>query len=304
MNLDFDVLIVGGGPGGLSAALALGRARKRVLLCDSGPRRNALAEHLNNFVTRDGVPPAEFRREARAQLAKYPNVECRDVAVESISGSRGAFTARVGAGSVRARRVVLATGLVDVLPELEGLRALWGHAVFQCPYCHGWEVKERRWGYLAPDASAPHVALFALQLRAWSSDVTLFANGLGDDARRQLLAAKVHIESADVKRLAGAGHTLEAVELGDGRRVPCDVLFMHPPQRQVGVVTELGVALDEEGFVKVDPMSRETSIPGVYAAGDLTTRMQAAVIAAAAGMHAAAFINAELTAELATSGAL
>ncbi|MBL8953990.1 MAG: NAD(P)/FAD-dependent oxidoreductase [Myxococcaceae bacterium] len=313
----FDVLVVGGGPGGLQAALTLGRARKRVLVADGGPRRNAVAGHLNNFVSRDGIAPADFRREARAQLAKYPNVVLRDAGVEAITGSRGDFRA----GDVRARRVLLATGMIDQPPAIEGLAPLWGHSVFQCPYCHGWDFRGRRWGYLAPEVSAAHIAMFVLQLRGWSDEVTLFTNVMSDEVRQKLTAAKVQIESADVKRLIaqrsgatygaprsgealGEGQQLEAVELAGGKRVAVDALFMHPPQVQVPLVRSLGLALDDEGFVKVDPMMRETSVPGIYAAGDLTTRLQAAVIAAAAGMQAAAVINAELTGELATTGAL
>jgi thioredoxin reductase len=296
----FDVLIAGGGPAGLQAALTLGRARKRVLVADGGPRRNAPAEHMNNFVSRDGIAPADFRREARAQLAKYPNVSFRDEQLEALTGARGDFRA----GAIRARRVLLATGLIDQVPELEGIGPLWGRSVFQCPYCHGWEARPRRWGYYAPDATAPHVGLFVMMLRGWSPEVTLFTDKLGDDVRRNLVAAKVEIESAAVKRLVGAGDQLEAVELAGGRRIACDALLMHPPQRQVGLVRALGVALDDEGFVKTDPMTRETSIPGIYAAGDLTTRGQAAVLAAAAGMQAAAALNAELTADLVAQGAL
>src|SRR5688572_28979626 len=296
----FDVLIAGGGPAGLQAALTLGRARKRVLVADGGPRRNATAGHMNNFVSRDGIAPADFRREARTQIAKYPNVSLRDEQIDTITGLRGDFRA----GTVRARRVLLATGLIDQPPEFEGLVPFWGHSVFQCPYCHGWEARERRWGYYAPDATTAHVGPFVMQLRGWSTEVTLFTDKLGDDMRSRLLAAKIQIESGAVTRLVGTGHRLEAVELVGGRSVACDVLLMHPPQKQVELVRALGVALDDEGFVKTDPMTRETSIPGIYAAGDLTTRAQAAVLAAAAGMQAAAAINAELTAELVTSGML
>lgn len=296
----FDVLIAGGGPSGLQAALTLGRARKRVLVADGGPRRNATADQMNNFVTRGGLAPADFRSEARVELAKYPNVSFCDEQVQTLTGSRGAFRA----GEVRARRVLLATGMIDHLPALEGLAPLWGHSVFQCPYCHGWEAQQRRWGYYAPDASAPHVGLFVTLLRGWSEDVTLFADKLNEHVRSTLLAARVEIESVAVARLVGTGHQLEAVELADGRRVACEALLMHPLQKQVALVGALGLAIDDEGFVKIDPMTRETSIPGIYAAGDLTTRGQAAVLAVAAGMQAAAAINAELTTELVMSRTL
>jgi thioredoxin reductase len=255
---------------------------------------------MQNFVSRDGIAPSDFRREARAQLVKYPNVAFRDEPIETLTGSRGDFRA----GGIRARRALLATGLVDDLPELEGLAPLWGYSVFQCPYCHGWEAQGRRWGYYAPDATAQHVGLFVMQLRGWSTEVTLFTDKLVDEVRSKLLGGKVVIETASVARLVGTGRQLEAVELADGRRVACEALLMHPPQKQVELVRVLGIALDDEGYVKTDPMTRETSIPGIYAAGDLTTRAQAAVLAAAAGMQAAAVINAELTSDLVTSGVL
>jgi thioredoxin reductase len=305
--MPYDVVIVGGGPAGLSAALAFGRGRKRVLLCDFGPRRNAAAAQVHNFVTRDGIPPAEFRSVARRQLADYPSVEVRDAHVESIDGTRGAF--RVGldrVSPVDARRVLLCTGMVDEMPSLTGFRELWGGAIFQCPYCHGWEVQDRRWGYLALAGDA-HLSAFALLLRGWSRDLVVFTGGAFEvavETRARFQAAGIGLETGPVARLVADGDRLRAVELASGARVPCEVLFAHPPQRQIALVSALGVALDDGGYVRVDPITRETSVPGIYAAGDLTTRQQAAIIAAAAGMQAAAAINAELTAELATSGAI
>lgn len=302
----FDVVIIGGGPAGLSAALALGRARQRVLLCDAGPRRNQAAARVHNFVTRDGTPPDEFRAVARAQLAAYPTVEVRDVGVDAVTGERGAFRVSVGADAVEARRLLLCTGMIDELPALDGLRERWGHAVFQCPYCHGWENQDRAWGYLVRAGQAAHLVPFALQLRAWTDRVTVFTSGdvgVDDDARRQLTAAGVGLELAPVRRLVGRGPTLEAIELADGAQVACDALFMHPPQRQVELVRALGVALDADGFVQVDPGTRATSVPGVSAAGDLTSRMQAAIVAAASGMHAGAMLNLDLAVERAAAAA-
>jgi thioredoxin reductase len=303
----YDVVIVGGGPGGLSAALALGRGRKRVLLCDSGPRRNAAAEHIHNFVTRDGTPPNEFRQVGRHQLNTYPNVEIRDVRVESVSGTRGAFRVDLGSQAVAARRVLLCTGMVDEMLPIDGFRELWGHAIFQCPYCHGWELRDRPWGYLARAADASHLLPFALLLRGWTENVVVFMSDTFDvpeDNRLRLQAAGIRIEHSPVARLVARGHRLEGVELSNGASVPCEWLFAHPPQRQVELVAALCIALDDDGFVRVDPMSRETSVPGVYASGDLTTRMQGAMFAAASGTQAATMINLELTMELASSGAL
>ena len=295
--MSYDVVIIGGGPAGLSAALALGRARKHVLLCDSGPRRNAAAVHMHNFVTRDGVTPDEFRSLAREQLSQYPSVVVEDVLVGRVAGAKGAFRVAAGADSVDARRILLCTGMIDEPLPVDGFRELWGHAIVQCPYCHGWESRDRPWGYLARAEHASHLPMFALQLRGWTSDVCVFTNGdfeLPDAARGQLIAAGLRIETARIGRLVARDRRLEAIELSNGVRVACELLVAHPPQRQVDVVRALGVALDSEGFVEVDPMSRQTSVPGVFAAGDLTTRMQAAIAAAASGMQAAAMINAEL----------
>lgn len=305
--MPYDVIIVGGGPAGLSAALALGRARKRVLLCDSGPRRNAAADHIHNFVTRDGSPPDEFRRVARRQLDDYPNVRARDLRVESVSGTRGAFRLALASGAVEARRILLCTGMIDELPSIEGFRELWGISIFQCPYCHGWEVQDRPWGYLADPASASHLVPFALQARGWTRDLVVFTNDafeVPEGVHQQLQAAGIRLETARVARLVSHGDSLGAIELSNGDRVRCEALFAHPPQRQVELVQSLGVTLDDDDFVRVDPMRLETSVPGIYAAGDLTTRMQGAMFAAAAGTRAGGTINLELTMELVSTGGL
>lgn len=302
----FDVVIVGGGPGGLSAALALGRARKRVLVCDSGPRRNAAAKNIHNFVTRDGTPPSEFRAIGREQLAAYPSVEVRDARVESITGERGAFRVTLSSGVVNARRILLCTGMVDTPLPIDGFTELWGHAIFQCPYCHGWEVRDREWGYLVLPNRVSHLVPFAMQIRSWTQRVTVYTNGLAlpDEARAALTTAGIRIVDASIGRLVARGNQLEAVALADGTFVPCDALFVHPPQTQVALVQSLHLELDEMGFVKVDPMKRETSVPGIYAGGDLTSPMQSAINAAATGVQAAAMINVELTMELVARGAL
>lgn len=297
--MSYHVIIVGGGPAGLSSALALGRARKRVLLCDAGPRRNAAAERIHNFVTRDGTPPDEFRCVGRKQLAGYPNVEIRDARIERISGSKGAFQVKIDGDDVLAHRVLLCTGMVDEMLPIEGFREAWGHGIFQCPYCHGWEMQDRPWGYLATNSS--HFLPFSLQLCGWSSQVVVFTHGafeVASDAREKLESAGVRIETLPIARIVSQNHTLEAVELSNGTRVACEALYAHPPQHQVDLVRALDLTLDADGFVQVDPMKRETSVPGIYAAGDLATRMQGAIMAAATGTQAAAMLNLELTLSL------
>lgn len=303
----YDVVIVGGGPAGLSAALALGRARKSVLLCDAGVRRNAAATHIHNFVTRDGTPPEAFRLIAREDLTAYPHVEVRDALVTAVSGSKGAFAVTLGTTTVETRRILLGVGLLDQMLPIEGFESLWGRGIFQCPYCHGWEVKDRPWGYLALPTNAAHLVPFVTQLRGWTREVVVFVNGeqaFADEISKGLDVRGVRVEMTEVRRLVARGNSLESLELVDGRYVPCEALFVHPPQRQTELVRALGVELDEGGLVRVDPMRRETSVPGVYAAGDATTRMQGAVLAAASGVQAATALNLELTMELLANGHL
>jgi thioredoxin reductase len=295
----YDVLVIGGGPAGLSAALLLGRAQKRVLLCDGGVPRNATAEQLHNFVTRDGTPPREFRRIAREQLAHYPDVELLDAEVGTIEGERDRFRTQVGSRAIEARRVLLALGMVDELPALPGYRELWGRSIFQCPYCHGWEVRERAFGCLVTSALWLD---WALLLAGWSRDLIVFTDGrfeLPQEARARFAAASIAIEERPLAQLVAAetsaGPRLTGVALVDGTVIPREVLFARPPQRQTSLVERLALTLDELGFVRVDALTRETSRPGVYAAGDLTTMGQAAMLAAAAGVDAAARLNHELT---------
>jgi thioredoxin reductase len=301
--MHYDVVIAGSGPAGLSAALALGRARKRVLLCDAGPPRNAAAVHVHNFVTRDGIVPQEFRRIAREQLAAYPGVEVRSAWVESITGERGAFAVRVGSGMVNARRILLCTGMIDEVPPIPGARELWGRSIVQCPYCHGWEVQDRRFAYLGLEPTALEFGIF---LRGWTSDVVALSNAhyaVPPDLRSRLAESHVSVEERAINRFVGEGDRLLAIEFADGGRLERDVLFLHPRQRQVDLVRELGLTLDAKGFVQVDETTRETSKAGIYAAGDLTTGAQGAILAAAAGTRAAAMLNHALTLELAHSGA-
>ncbi len=293
-DMIYDALIIGGGPAGLAAALTLGRACRRVLLCDAGTPRNAAATHIHNVVTRDGTPPAEFRRIGRAQLAPYQTVEVRDTRVEAVSGARDGFAVKTATGTVKARRIVLATGMVDAIESIAipGFAEAWGHSIYQCPFCHGWEVRGRRWGFLALDAQGIEHG-FPAMLRSWSDDVVVMTRSAFDlpaEQTAQLTRAGVRVEPRPIARLAVEKQRLTHVEFTDGERLACEVLYAHPPQRQVGVVAALGLDLDPLGYVKVDPMTRQTSTPGIYAAGDLTTRAQGAIFAAATGSHAAAMV--------------
>ena len=299
----FDVLVVGGGPAGLAGALALGRARKRVLVCDSGPPRNARAKRVYNFVTRDGTPPAELRAIGRAQLATYPNVTVREANVTAITKDGKAFRAIVGGVEIRAPRVLLATGVVDEIPAIPGLAEIWGHSAFQCPYCHGWEVANAKFGVLA---TSPQLLEWGPFLRGWTRDLVLFTNGaypVDAELRARVEAKGVRVVTAPIERvLTGASHDELTAIVTKDETVATDVLFLHPQQRQVPIVASLGLSLDDTGYVRVE--NGKTSVDGVYAAGDLTTRMQAAIVSAAAGTVAAAMLNHDLTVEMLDDGTL
>ncbi|WP_394823946.1 NAD(P)/FAD-dependent oxidoreductase [Pendulispora albinea] len=300
----YDVVIVGGGPGGLSAALAFGRGRAEALLVDGGTPRNARAHQVHTFLTRDGTPPSEFRRIAREELAMYASVEVRDALVTSIEKLTApdldgcAFAIALGDAkdaAVRARRVLLAVGMRDELPPIAGLAEFWGTSVFQCPYCHGWELRDRPWGAVV---TSDAMAGFAPFLSNWASHLTLFTNGseLSEATLHTLRQSGLTLETEPIARLVGA-RDLESVELLSGRTVPCSALVMRPPQRQVDLVMALGLSLDEQGFVRVDPQTKESSTPGIHVIGDATTMQQAAIMAAAAGMGAAAAMNHALVME-------
>jgi thioredoxin reductase len=290
----YDVVIVGGGPAGLSAALTLGRGCRRALLVDGGTPRNARAHEVHTFLTRDGTPPKELRRIAREQLVPYETVTVRDALVTSITADGASFVVAIGEERIRARKVVLAMGVVDEPPAIEGMDRHWGHSVFQCPYCHGFEIRNAPWGVLTPNDG---MAEFAFLLLGWNKRLTAFTNGvtLAPEVLARLAAASVTVETEPVAALLGA-EGLESVKLRSGRSVECNALFLRPAQHPTPLVASLQLERDDMGYVRVDA-KRETSIKGIYAAGDATTMMQSALAGAAEGMIAAAMLNHTLSAE-------
>jgi thioredoxin reductase len=299
----FEVIIVGGGPAGLNAALLLGRARRQVLLCDAGAPRNAPVEQVHGFLSRDGLPPAELLRVGRAQLAAYPSVQLRQAEVRAASadGDPAGFTVTLAGGArEQARRLLLATGVVDQLPAIDGLAELWGRGVFNCPYCDGWEVRDQPLAVLGADTRAFQLAL---HLTRWSGDVVWCSNGPPPEADvdRALLAARgVRVRQEPIARLDGADGRLQRVVFAGGEPEARAAAFLHPPTRQrSGLPGQLGCALLEDGSVSVGDLG-QTSVPGVFAAGDMARRPTMplpgaqVVIAAAEGAVAAVAIDQDL----------
>lgn len=294
----YDVVVIGGGAAGLSAGLILGRSRRRVLVVDAGEPRNAPAAHMQGYLSRDGMPPAEFLAEGRREVEAY-GVELVDGRVTAVRPDGGGeFEVDLGGGrSAHARRVVLATGLVDELPDVPGLAERWGRDVLHCPYCHGWEVRDQAFGVIASPVTGIHQALLVTQ---WSKDVTLFLHTApepsGED-REKLTAAGVTVVEGEVAGLQLADDRLAGVRLTNGQVVPRSMLFVGAGAvPRDGLLTALGADTQDTPFgpyPAVDAVGR-TSIPGVWAVGNAAGPKVQVINAAAAGYQAGLMINNEL----------
>ena len=291
----FDVAIIGGSFAGQAAALQLARARRRVLVIDSGLPRNRYAHASHGFLGQDRAAPAAILETARRQLREYPTVELRSDEATDARGARDAFMIALASGAVvRARRLVLATGVVDELAPIPGLRELWGRSVLHCPYCHGYEVADGRLGVLAIAEPSVHQALL---LPDWSADVTLFTNGVVEPSAEQRAALSqrgVRVETRRVVEVVGDGARLAGVRLtgADGAAdevVPLDALFTGARLRMASPVAgQLGCALDEGPFgpvIRTDER-KATTVPGVYAAGDAARLQHTVSFAVADGAMA------------------
>nr|WSZ19273.1 NAD(P)/FAD-dependent oxidoreductase [Streptomyces canus] len=292
----YEVIVVGGGAAGLSAALVLGRARRHTLVVDAGEPRNTPAAHMQGFLTRDGMPPAEFLAIGREEIKGYGVELVRDRVVEVAPG----FAVTLASGRVfKARRLVVATGLKDELPDVPGVAARFGKDVLHCPYCHGWEVRDQAFGVLATTPVSVHQALMVSQ---WSKDVTLFLHTvaeseLSDDDLRRLAAAGVGVVPGEVAELIVTDDRLTAVRLEDGTTHAREVVFTAPravPQN--GLLKRLGAELQETPFgsYPVVDGNGQTTVPGVYAVGNAAGFAEQVINAASAGYRAAATINGEL----------
>jgi len=290
----YDVVVVGGGAAGLSAALVLGRARRRVAVVDAGTPRNAPASHMHGFLSRDGMPPAELLVAGRAEAAAY--------GVEFISGhvvsiEPGFAVSLENGETLAARRLLIATGATDELPPIPGLQDRWGRDFLHCPYCHGWEVRDRPLGVLGTGpGSVEHTQL----IRQWSDDLIFFAHTyeLTDTEREQLQARGIRIVDGEVRGIVVEEDRLRGVVLGDGRTVERAALFIRPVirARPDGLLERLGCEVDDLGFARVDSEGR-TSLAGVWAAGNAANPRAQVITAAGDGSAAAISINAELVRE-------
>ncbi|MEU0244337.1 NAD(P)/FAD-dependent oxidoreductase [Streptomyces sp. NPDC006235] len=304
MTERYAVVVVGGGTAGLSAALVLGRARHRTLVVDAGEPRNAPAAHMQGYLSRDGMPPAEFLAVGREEIARYGVELVRDRVVEVEKGEDFAVVL-AGGRTVRARRLVIATGLKDELPAVPGVAERFGRDVLHCPFCHGWEVRDQPFGVLATSPASVHQALIVSQ---WSKDVRFFLHTvaeeeLSDQDLRRLAAAGVEVVPGEVAGLVVEDDRLTGVRLaggapsGGGTVHARSVLFVAPrPVPQTGLLERLGAELHETPFGAypvVDPTGL-TTVPGVWAAGNAIGFAEQVVHAASGGYRAASAIVGDL----------
>jgi thioredoxin reductase len=293
----YDVIVVGGSFAGMSAAMQLARARKRILVIDAGSPRNRFAEAAHGFLGQDGVAPAAIMREALRQLSAYPTVDFVHGTAARADGELDRFTVTLEDGrGMEARRLLLATGVSDELPPIPGLAERWGRTVLHCPYCHGYEVGDRPLGVLANNPMSGHQAVL---IADWGPTTFFTQRGFEiDEALGALLAARgVGIERTPIVELIGDAPALQAVRLADGRVTPIEAIFTAPKTQPVGpLVDQLGCAL-EDGMtgphVRVDDF-KQTSVPGVYAAGDAVIAMHNATLASAAGVMAGVSVHRSL----------
>ncbi|MFE7424917.1 NAD(P)/FAD-dependent oxidoreductase [Streptomyces sp. NPDC057545] len=286
----YDVAVIGAGAAGLSAALLLGRARRRVVVIDAGVPRNAPAAHMHGFLSRDGLPPATLLDLGQAEIAHY-GVDVIRGRVEHVEPGYGV---RLEGGPVlRVRRLLVATGLRDELPDIPGVRERWGRDLLHCPYCHAYEVRDQPLAVLGTRPGAVHQALL---LRQWSEDIVFLTHALelSEQEREQLDAFGVSIVEGQAVRLVVDDDRLRGIELTDGRVIPRAAAFLFPrPAPRDDLLALLGCAKDDQGWVVTDRTGR-TSVPGVWAAGNVVDPRAQVIAAAGMGSTAAFAINADL----------
>src|SRR4029450_7387841 len=259
-----DVVVVGGGAAGLSATLVLARARRTVAVVDAGGPRNAPAAHMHGFLSRDGMPPYDLVAAGRAEVAGCGGSLIDNTVVDVAPG----FHVRLAGGSpLRARRILVATGLRDELPDVPGVRERWGRDLLHCPYCHGWEVRDQPLGVLG---GTPEAVQHALLVRQWSPDVIVFlhTDALGPEQREQLTARGIRVVEGTVARLVAGTDQLRGVELDGGTVIGRSAVFVRPRfVPNTDLLTGLGCAVDSHGWVAHDPVGR-TSVAGAWVAGN------------------------------------
>jgi thioredoxin reductase len=298
MQATVDVVIVGGSYAGLSAAMSLGRAIRQVVVIDSGQPCNWQTPHAHNLITHDGSAPGHIRSLAKEQVLAYPTVRFESDTVTTITGKSNDFVVETASGQViRAKKILLAAGVRDLLPPIEGFAACWGISVIHCPYCHGYEYRAQPTGILV---NGPTALDFGKLIRNWTKELTIFTNGTPTyepEHGQQIEMLDIKVESRPIQQLVHTDGVLEHVLFTDGSRQPLPALYARVPfEQHFPLSPALDCKLTETGLIQTDEF-RHTSVPGVYAAGDNSTMLRSVASAIAMGSIAGAMINHELIAE-------
>ena len=295
MSETYEIAIIGGSNAGLSAALVLGRARRKVVVIDAGEPRNAPAAHAHGMFTRDATPPGELRRLGREQLEPY-DVAFVEARAEHVTGHDLDFTLSLSTGQhVRSRKIVLATGVQDDLSALPGLSDLWGHHAYTCPYCHGWEVRDMP---LAVIGSGEEGYQYARFVRNWSRQLSLCTDGgrLEPDALDHLRQLSVEVIDTEIKRLSTDAEAV--IHFKDATTLRCAGIFIRPPVHlNAPLADALGCARSDDGIYLSTDETGQTSVQGVYAVGDAASPMHSVILAAASGARAASMLNHQFVTE-------
>jgi thioredoxin reductase len=295
---NLDVIIIGGSYAGLSAAMALGRSLRRVLILDSGLPCNRQAPYSHNFITQDGEKPAEIATKAKAQVLQYPTVLFQKGLAISGSKTKDGFSIMTESGEeFNAKKLIFATGMRDIMPDIMGFSDCWGRSVVNCPYCHGYEVKNEKTGILANGESAVHTAQM---IRNWTKDLTVFTNGISSLNKEQatkLAKHQIPVIEKEIVNLKNENGQIKEIVFSDSSSSPVTIVYTSPDFEQHCKIPEiLGCELTEKGLIQVDS-SQKTTVDGIFACGDNTSSMRSVANAVSAGNLAGGVVNSLLTEE-------
>lgn len=297
MENNFDVIIIGGSYAGLSAGMALGRSLRNVLIIDSGKPCNRQTPHSHNFITQDGKTPKEISDLAKEQVAKYETVRFFNGIVVKTSKNAADFNVETESGEkFTAKKIILATGVKDLIPDIDGFSECWGISVIHCPYCHGYEVKGKKTGILSNGDLAFEFSKLVFNL---SKDLTLFTNGectFSEDQTQKFNQNKILIEEKEIQKIFHSNGQIEKVIFKNGDEKKLEALYAKIPFEQNINTEDLQLELTEHGFIKIDHFHK-TNVDGVFACGDNTTMMRAVANAVAQGNFTGAIVNKELSEE-------
>lgn len=291
-----DCVIIGGGPAGLNAALVVARSGRKVILFDEDKPRNAVTQESHGFITRDGITPAEFKKVAQADLMKYPNLVIQKQRVIDIQKVDDMFTIRTMDGSIyQAKKVILSTGLIDVMPQIAGIHEFYGTSLFSCPFCDGWELKNR--AVVVISSEEPHALHMTKMMYNWSKDLVVCTNGkniLSPEQKALFTKKNITVIEDEILHVEGDGGHLKKIRFKNGKEIARDGGLVATSLQQAAPFAHiLGCTMNKMGSIETDLFGR-TNIAGVYASGDNSNSLSQVIIAAAEGSKAAIGVISDL----------